>query len=61
MQEFKDGLDPGVLHDVQGYDMTTLAALINKTKTMEDSRNKMNDKKAKDNMKSRKRPFSLLD
>ena len=37
MQKFKDGLDPEVLHDVQGHDMTTLAALINMTKTMEDS------------------------
>ena len=40
--------------------MTTLAALINKTKTMEDSRNKMNHKKAKDNLKSGKRPFSFI-
>ena len=41
LQRFRDGLNLELQHDVQGFEMTTLEALVSNVKSMEEIRNKM--------------------
>ena len=42
MQKFRDGLNLELQLDVHGYKVTTLGALVNKAKSMEEVHNKIN-------------------
>ena len=39
IQKFRDGLNPELRHDIRGFEMTSLWAMVNKAKMMEESRN----------------------
>ena len=36
-QKFRDGLNPELRHDIRGFEMTSLGAIVNKAKMMEES------------------------
>ena len=44
MQKFRDGMNLELRLDVRGYEVTTLGALVNKAKAMEEVRDKMRAK-----------------
>ena len=45
VQKFRDGLNLKLQHDTQGHDLTTLGALVNKAKMMEETRDKLKAQK----------------
>ena len=45
VQKFRDGLTPELRHDMQGFELTTLGAMVNKAKAIEESRKDMKTEK----------------
>ena len=41
IQKFRDGLNPELRHDIHGFELTNLRAMVNKAKMMEESRSEV--------------------
>ena len=60
MQKFWDGLNPDLRHDVRGFKLNTLGALVNKVKALEESRNEMKSEKGFQKNNFGKRSFGTF-